>query len=266
MKDTLGLVGVGNMGTAILEGLFVRGISKPSQVWIYDKMQDKTRDFSKKWGVHRAASVEEVACNSRWILLAVKPQDLSIIGAELKPNLTRKNGIISILAGTPVAKIRRAVGAKPAIIRSMPNLGAKVGQSMTAVTGTSKDALQAAKTIFDACGRTVVLPERFFDLVTAVSGSGPAYFFFLMEVLADFGVRHGLKRKDAELLAVQTAQGAAKLAAGSDVSPQEWRDRVTSKKGTTEAAFKVIKRSGADKVFAKAFQAALDRGRELSRG
>ena len=129
-------------------------------------------------------------------------------------------------------------------------------------TGLPKNA---AKTIFDACGRTVVLPERLFDLVTAVSGSGPAYFFFLMEVLADFGVRHGLKRKDAELFAVQTARGAAQLAASSDVSPKEWRERVTSKKGTTEAAFKVIKRSGVDKVFAKAFQAALDRGRELSK-
>lgn len=264
MKDTIGLIGVGNMGTAILEGLFERRISKPSQVWIYDKMQDKVRDFSKKWAVHRASSAEEVALRAQWILLAVKPQDLSLIGAELKPALTRKHGIISILAGTPAIKIRRAVGTKPAIIRSMPNLAAKVGQSMTALTGTSKHALQAAVAIFDACGRTVILPERFFNLVTAVSGSGPAYFFFLMEVLADFGVRHGLKRKDAELLAVQTAQGAAQLAAGSDVSPQEWRDRVTSKKGTTEAAFKVIKRSGVDKVFTKAFQAALNRGRELS--
>ena len=264
MKDTIGLIGVGNMGTAILEGLFERGISKPSLVWIYDKMNDKTQDFSKKWGVHQAFSVEEVACQTRWILLAVKPQDLSVIGAELKPVLTRKHGIISILAGTPAVKIRRAVGVKPAIIRSMPNLGAKVGQSMTAVTGTSNSALQAAKTIFNACGRTVVLPERFFDLVTAVSGSGPAYFFFLMEVLADFGVRHGLKRKDAELLAVQTARGAAELAASPDVSPQEWRERVTSKKGTTEAAFKVIHRSSIDKNFAKAFQAALDRGKELS--
>jgi len=265
MKDTIGLIGVGNMGTAILEGLFDRRISKPSQVWIYDKMQDKARDFSKQWGVHLAVSAEQAALRSQWILLAVKPQDLSTIGAELKPVLNRKHGIISILAGTPAAKIRRAVGAKPAIIRSMPNLGAKVGQSMTAVTGTSKTALRAAKTIFDACGQTVVLPERFFDLVTAVSGSGPAYFFFLMEVLADFGVRHGLKRQDAELLAVQTARGAAQLAAGAEVSPKEWRSRVTSKKGTTDAAFQVILRSGVDKVLTKAFQAALNRGRELSR-
>ncbi|MBP9865514.1 MAG: pyrroline-5-carboxylate reductase [Candidatus Omnitrophica bacterium] len=265
MKDTIGLIGVGNMGTAILEGLFERRISKPSQVWIYDKMQDKAREFSKKWGVHQTSSAGEVARHAQWILLAVKPQDLSSIGAELKPSLTRKHGMISILAGTPAVKIRKAVGTKPAIVRSMPNLGAKVGQSMTAVTGTEKKALQAARTIFDACGRTVILPERFFDLVTAVSGSGPAYFFFLMEVLTDFGVRHGLKRQDAELLAVQTARGAAHLAAGLDVSPKEWRERVTSKKGTTEAAFKVIQRSKVDRVLAKAFQAALDRGRELSR-
>lgn len=265
MRDKIGLIGVGNMGTAILEGLFAGRISKPSQVWIYDKMEDKTRDFLKKWAVHQASSAEEVARQTQWILLAVKPQDLGFIGEELKPLLTRKQGILSILAGTPAAKIRRSVGEKPMIVRAMPNLGAKVGQSMTAVTGTSKHALQTAKTIFDACGRTVVLPEKFFDLVTAVSGSGPAYFFFLMEILADFGVKHGLKRQDAELLAVQTARGAVELAACPDVSPNEWRKRVTSKKGTTDAAFKVIKRLGGDKVFAKAFQAALSRGRELSR-
>ncbi len=265
MKNTIGLLGVGNMGTAILEGLFKKRVSSPRRVWVYDKMRAKESAFARKWGVRRAASAEDLARRVQWVILAVKPQDLAVTGAELKPALTKKHGIISILAGTPAAKIRRAVGAKPVIVRSMPNLGAKAGASMTAVTGSSRSALRIAKTIFDACGRTVVLPERFFDLVTAVSGSGPAYFFFLMEVLARFGASHGLSRADAELLAVQTASGAALLAAGGEASPQEWRARVTSKKGTTEAAFKVMKRSGVEKILARAFQAALERGRELSR-
>ncbi len=264
MKETIGLLGVGNMGTAILEGLFEKKISAPPRVWIYDKIKAKPRDFAKKWKIHTAQSAGELARQSRWILLAVKPQDLLAVGAELKGVLTARQGLISILAGTPILKLRKAVGAKAAIVRAMPNLGAKVGESMTVVTGGTREALGAAREIFNGCGRTLTLPERFFDLVTALSGSGPAYFFYLMEMLAGFGISEGLSQKNAELLAIQTAMGAGKLAAAFPVSPKEWKDRVTSKKGTTEAALKVLKRSGADLVFARAFRAALNRGRELS--
>lgn len=265
MKENIGLLGAGNMGTAILEGLFQKGISTPGRVWVYDKMPGKAKQFAKAWKVHCAGSAADLIRHSRWIILAVKPQDLDTLAAELKESLEGRHGLISILAGTPASKIRRQVGSKPAVVRAMPNLGAKTGASMTAITGTSKPALKAAKTIFDACGKTLILPERFFDLVTAVSGSGPAYFFYLMESLAAFGRQNGLSREDAELLAVQTALGASTLASAAEFSPAEWRERVTSKKGTTDAALKVMRKSGLQKILFRAFKAAMLRGRELSR-
>lgn len=265
MKERIGLIGVGNMGTAILEGIFKKKIASPRQVWVYDKFTQKAAQFSRKWGVRRSASVAALVNAADVVLLAVKPQDLAAAGNELA---SAKRGLvlISILAGTPIKKIQRFLGKKFRIVRAMPNLGAKVGESVTALTGTDSRALKLAENIFSGCGQTIRLAEKHFDLVTALSGSGPAYFFLLMEQLANFGMKKGLSQKNAEALAVQTAVGAALLARTSQISPASLRQMVTSKKGTTEAALQVLASKHLPEIFSKAFTAALKRGRALSRG
>lgn len=266
IKEKIGLIGVGNMGTAILEGLFFKRLAQPSQVWIFDKLSDKAREFAKKWKCHVAASAAEAVQHSGIVLLAIKPQDLPALGEAVREEFTSQHLILSILAGTPVSKLTRVFGPKPKVVRAMPNLGAKVGEAITAVTMAKPDPrpLASAMNFFSGCGQTLKLGEKHFDLVTAVSGSGPAYFFLIMELLVSKCMLDGIPEKDAKLLAVQTALGAAHLAQASPFSPGRLRQMVTSKGGTTAAALEFLEKKKFSRTFLDAVQAALDRGRELS--
>lgn len=266
IKEKIGILGVGNMGAAILEGLISKKIADPSQVWVCDKIKEKAAQFAAQWKTGIAIDPAGLVSSTDVILLAVKPQDLSEVGFGLKINLEKKEfTVISILAGTPIAKIKDAVHQKARIVRAMPNLGAQVGEAITALTSIHPGSLELAEKIFSGCGKTLRLEEKYFDLVTAVSGSGPAYFFLLMELLSKEAKAHGLSEKDARELAVQTALGAAKLARNSDLSPAELREKVTSKGGTTAAALKVFEEEGLAAVVSKGLRAALKRGKELSR-
>lgn len=262
-KIRLGLVGVGNMGTAILEGALEHKILTPYSVMVYDKFTHKARAFSRKAKVKTAASVQDLFQKTDVILLAMKPQDFASFAAENKIFLKNNSSIISILAGLTTSKIQKTFGKKISIVRAMPNLGAKVGHSMTVLCGKKRPLLSFAKQIFAGCGEVAILPERTFDLVTAISSSGSAYFFYLKELLTDFGIKHGLTKKVAEDLVIQTAIGAALLAKRSTHSCAELRQMVTSKKGTTEAAFKVLERKKFGKIFHHALTAAMKRSREL---
>lgn len=266
IKETIGLIGVGNMGTAIIEGLLVKRLARPSQIFLFDKLPEKVRTFRAKYKCCRASNARDLVRRSQLIILAIKPQDLPELGRELAGVFQASQVLVSILAGTPIRKIRKVVGPGPKIIRAMPNLGARVGEAITALTtaDASGQAMLTAIKIFSGCGKTVVLAERYFDLVTALSGSGPAYFFLLMELLEREGIRKGLSTADARLLAVQTSLGAARLAAVLSQGPATLRQMVTSKGGTTEAALKVLEKKKFSDIFHTALEAALKRGRILS--
>ncbi|MSR78208.1 MAG: pyrroline-5-carboxylate reductase [Candidatus Omnitrophica bacterium] len=264
ISKTLGLIGVGNMGAAILEGLFAKQLIKHGQVWVYDKFTEKAREFSQFEKVRLAASNRELVQKSRVVLLAIKPQDLVQTAQEFKSVLTKEHTVISILAGTPVGKIKSILGPKPHVIRAMPNLGAKAGASMTVLSGKDPEGLKTAEQIFSGCGAVMHLDEKHFDLVTAISGSGPAYFFLLMELLVEAGIKNGIPREKAKLLAVQTALGAGLLAKASADAPDELRRKVTSKGGTTEAAFKVFESKQLAKIIHQGIEAAFQRGKELA--
>jgi pyrroline-5-carboxylate reductase len=251
------------MGASILEGVLARHLTTPSCVWVYDKAVAKARSFARRHRVGLAPSIAELLKKTDFILLALKPQDFASFALEHRSSFRRGQGVISILAGMTTEKIAKALGQNITIVRAMPNLGAKAGQSMTVICGKDKKALSFAGALFAGCGEVVTLPEKRLDLVTAISGSGPAYFFHLMELLTDFGVRQGLSSEVAEVLAVQTGLGAALLAKGSQESCAELRQRVTSKKGTTEAALKTLQRGKFGKIFQRALQAAMDRSRAL---
>ena len=259
----IGVVGVGNMGASILEGVLARRLTTSSRVWVYDKAVNKAQSFARRHHVGRASSVAELLENTDVVLLAMKPQDFTSFAMEHRSLFRPGQGVISILAGMTTEKIAKALGKNVTIVRAMPNLGAKVGQSMTVICGKNKAALSFAGTLFAGCGEVVTLPEKMLDLVTAISGSGPAYFFHLMELLTDFGVKQGLPSTVAEVLAVQTGLGAALLAKSSEESCGELRERVTSKKGTTEAALKTLQRKKFGKIFQQALTAAMNRSRVL---
>lgn len=266
MNQKIGFIGVGNMGGAILDGLIQKKIVPSEKIWAYDPVGEKAALFASQYKIHQVHSNKDLAASVEVIVLGVKPQDLAKTAAEFSSVLTDKHTVISILAGTPVSKLRQALGNKTKIVRAMPNLGATVGESITAITSAEAEALKIAREIFQACGTAIELEEKHFDLVTAISGSGPAYFFLLMELLVEEGKRHGLKEADAQLLAAQTALGAGKLIMEKRESPAVWRERVTSKGGTTEAALKVFSENKLAEIVRKAIDAAYNRGRELGKG
>lgn len=249
-----------------MAGLLKNRIVSASQVTVCDKVASKARALARQWKVRVGTGNAGVVCASDIVLLAVKPQDLFEAAEEFQGAFNARHVVISILAGTPIAKVRRAVSPGPAIVRAMPNLGAQVGSAITAVTGSPEGAVKLAETVFSGCGVTVRLPEKYFDLVTAISGSGPAYFFLMMELLAAEGQAHGLSETVARELAVQTALGAGILARRAKISPAELRRQVTSKGGTTAAALAVFEKEGLGRIFSKGLRAALRRGRQLSGG
>ena len=268
IKEKIGVIGVGNMGAAILSGLIEKRKVQPRQIYVHDLIKEKAAKFAIENQINEpvpylAGLVNRVDV----VILAIKPQDLKEIGSGLQLYLTNRHTLISILAGIPIAKIKEVAGEKANVVRAMPNLGAKVGRAVTALGGTNKKSLKIAEDIFSTCGKTVILEdESYFDLVTAVSGSGPAYFFLMMEMLADFAETKGLSKEDAQIFAIQTAVGAGLLAESSSISPAEFRKMVTSKGGTTEAALRVLKAKKFEEIFHQALEAALQRGRELSQG
>lgn len=262
-RKKIGLIGTGNMGGAIFQGLLGRGIAAPADLLIFDRIPEKMQVFEAKWKVKAAPDLGSLASACDILLLAVKPQDLEAAAPEIKGGLKPGKTVISVLAGISRAKLAGVLGTGPSYVRAMPNLGALEGESMTALCGNDPAALAEAEKIFNACGKSVRLEESFFDLVTAVSGSGPAYFFLLMELLEEKGVEKGLSRETARVLALQTAAGAAAVAGKSPDSPGELRRKVTSKGGTTEAALKVLEAAGFRESFSKALDAAERRGREL---
>ena len=264
LDQPIGFIGCGNMGSAIVAGLLAKKVVRKSHIVVFDKDRGKLKSAVHQFGVKAAASDSELVRRSGVIFLAIKPQDLSILGGEIKSFLNRRHTVISILAGTPVAKLKRALRSRAAIVRAMPNLGAQVGESVTAITSLKPSALRIAESIFSSCGNVIQLPERYFDLVTVVSGSGPAYFFLVMELLSKAARKAGLSNKLSDQLAVQTAFGAAKLARLSIHAPAELRKKVTSKKGTTEAALTYFSSKGFEKIFLEGVQRAVKRARELS--
>jgi pyrroline-5-carboxylate reductase len=265
LDKTIGFLGCGNMGGAILSGLVRRKIARPGNIFVYDLIPAKLKAAGREFKVRVARNVSELVKNSRVLVLAVKPQDFQTIAPELRNLLTENKLVITILAGVPLPRIRKALGRRPALVRAMPNLAAVIGESVTALAGSPKD-LKTAEIVFSGCGEMVRLPERLFDAVTALSGSGPAYFFYLIESLVEAGRQCGLSSRDAELLVKQTAKGAALLASRSGEPVELLRKRVTSKGGTTEAALTVFENMGFPNMVRLAVKRAVRRAQALGRG
>lgn len=265
IKEKIGIIGCGNMGRAILSGLLAKKIVQPSQVFVFDRYPEKLRDFKKGFRVCTASSNKELVESCGTVVLAFKPQDLESVAEEIKGSFRSGQIVLSILAGTPIAKLKRNFGAKPVFVRAMPNLPAQIGEGITTVASSDQRAIEKAKLILSGCGQVVALAEKHFDVVTAVSGSGPAYFFFMMEHLSEYARKNGIPLEMANLLAVATVHGAGRLAFIGRHDPKTLRASVTSKGGTTEAALKVLEQKKFSEIFKAALDAARRRSLELSR-
>jgi len=261
----LGVIGAGNMAEALLRGALRANVVDRGKVVVSDPQLPRRRLFTKELGV---AAVEDNAVPAACprVLLAVKPQTmkqvLDGVSGVVRPEAT----VISIAAGVRTRFIHDALGQKGRIVRVMPNTPMLVGAGVSALCkgpGAEESDLDWAERLFAACGRTVRVEEPMIDAVTAVSGSGPAYFFYLIEAMVQAGLAEGLGEEVALELAVQTCRGAGELLIRSGEDPQVLRARVTSPGGTTQAAIESLESAGVKKAIVAAVRRAAERSREL---
>jgi pyrroline-5-carboxylate reductase len=269
MNEPIAFIGAGNMARSLIGGLVQDGWPEDA-IWAVDPDAAQRHTISRRWpAVHVQADAAQAVGHADLVVLAVKPQVLRDVARGLAPAVqARRPLVVSIAAGVRIADIERWLGGNLPVVRCMPNTPALVGSGATALTANTRvDAAQkaAAESILRAVGLTVWLDdESGLDAVTALSGSGPAYCFLMMEAMEDAGVQLGLPRETARLLALQTAFGAAKLALESEEDAATLRTRVTSRGGTTEQALRILESGGLRELMARAMTAARDRSRELA--
>lgn len=268
MKTTpIAFIGGGNMAHSLIGGLIADG-HEPRYIWVSDPNPALRESLRSHLGIHTTGDNLEAVDKSRIIVLAVKPQILREVAIQLAGTVQQhKPLLISIAAGIREADLRSWVGGRVSLVRTMPNTPALVRSGATALFANpwvSSEQRELAESILRGVGLTVwVEDERLLDSVTALSGSGPAYFFLVMEAMEQAGIKLGLNPETARLLTLETALGAAKMALESDESPADLRIRVTSPGGTTERAIAVLQEGKLKELFCKALDEACQRSREL---
>ena len=266
--ETLAFIGAGNMASSLISGLIADGYP-PDRIRVSDSQLAMSQSLGDRFGVVVCTSNQEAVASAAVVVLAVKPQVMHGVLVDLKDCLKKTQPLLlSIAAGIACHSIQRWSGEIKAVVRTMPNTPAMVQSGATGLYATeavSERQREVAESILRAVGITVwVQDETLIDAVTALSGSGPAYFFLLMEAMTEAGIQLGLDRGTASLLSQQTALGAGRIAIESSEDPSELRRRVTSPGGTTERAIATFEAGGFRDLVLSAMRAAKDRAEVLS--
>lgn len=264
-EKSIGFVGAGNMAEAMIRGLLRGEVFKPKQITASAPREERQRELTEKYGIRATADNREAARQSI-VVLSVKPQIMSRVLSEVGEVISAESLVISIAAGVPVAAIQSKLRPGTRVVRAMPNTPALVDAGATAIARgehARESDLDDAKRIFDAVGVTVILDESQLDAVTGLSGSGPAYVFLILEALSDAGVKVGLSRRTAQLLAAQTLLGSAKLLIETNEHPGRLKDMVTSPGGTAITGLHTLEHGGVRTTLMNAVEAATGRSREL---
>lgn len=268
MNYSLGVIGSGNMAEAIVRGVLRSGLLQPSQIIAADVSAQRRELFSRELNILAVAEAADVARQSQTILLSVKPQQMQTVLASLAPVMQPQTLIVSIAAGISTACIEKSLGQENPwrVVRTMPNTPMLVGEGMVGMAAgkyATADDLAVVRRIFESAAAVVEVTEDKIDAVTALSGSGPAYFFFLVEQMVRAGTEMGLTPQQAHTLATKTALGASKMLTTSSDSPQELRRKVTSPGGTTHAAITYMEEHNWPAIIVDALKAAQRRSKEL---
>ena len=254
------------MAEAILVSLLESGLQEPDEIWAGDVRESRRRRLKRKYGVRVTARNSAVVEHADVVFLSVKPQDMAAALDPIRDLFTAKHLVLSIAAGKPLAFFE-ALLPRARIVRVMPNLAASVGESMSAFcTGArvrNADRRRTAR-LLATFGKVVELDESLFDVVTALSGSGPAFFAYVLDGLVAAAVKQGLTRRDALLLGGQTMLGTARVLLETGIEPAALIESVKSPKGTTAEGLAVLDEAGAQRVLERVLAAAARRSRELS--
>jgi pyrroline-5-carboxylate reductase len=261
------IIGAGVMGETLLSGL-VRAGRRVDQLMVGEKRAERAQELVERYGV-AVVSNKEAARKADTVALVVKPQDMADVLEEIAPELRPGQLVVSLAAGITTGFIESRVPEGVAVVRVMPNTPALVDEGMAAISPGShcdESHLEEAEALMGSTGRVIRIPERQQDAVTAISGSGPAYLFFVVESMIEAGVHLGLPRATATELVVQTVVGSAKMLRETGTHPVVLREQVTSPGGTTASALRELEIHKVRAAFLAAMEAARNRSRELAEG
>lgn len=263
---TIAVLGAGKIGEALLAGL-LQGGWRPGDLLFTERYPDRCAELTERYGV-AAVDVPEAARRAQVLVVAVKPQDIEPLLDDLAPNVGKDTLVVSLCAGLPTTLYQRRLPEGVPVVRVMPNTPMLVGAAMSAISAgehATEAHLALVEEMLSTVGEVQRVPESQQDAVTALSGSGPAYFFYLVEAMIDGGIMLGLPRAVAERLIVQSAVGSAKMLATGEQHPVILRENVTSPAGTTIMAIRELEKHGVRAALLAAIEAARDRSEELGR-
>ena len=264
----IGFLGAGKMATALARGWLAAGLAQPERVIASDPLAPAREAFAADTGLRAVADNREAVAASDLLVLAVKPQSMKAVLAEISPVVTSRHLVVSIAAGVTLRQLAEGLGGERRLIRVMPNTPCLVGASAAAYSpgeaATAED-VSLVDRLLNAVGRAFRLPESLLDAVTGLSGSGPAFVYVIIEALSDGGVRVGLPRDVATALAAQTVFGAAKMVVETGTHPGVLKDMVASPGGTTIAGLHALERGGLRAALMNAVEEATRRSAELGK-
>jgi pyrroline-5-carboxylate reductase len=268
-KRRVAVLGAGTIGEALIAGLLGSGWREPGDIVASARRDERAAELGERLGIKATLSNVEAAAGAALVVIAVKPQDFDTLLGEIAPAITPEQTVLSVAAAIPTAAIEKRLAAGVPVVRAMPNAPAIVHEGMAGLcpgAHADEEHLALAEEALAHLGAVVRVPEEYMDAVTAVSGSGPAYFALLSEAMIEAGILLGLAREVSTQLVVQTMFGTAKLLRDQQMHPVELRERVTSPGGTTIRAVRELEQAGVRAAFLNAIQAAMDRSRELASG
>ncbi|NLL83625.1 MAG: pyrroline-5-carboxylate reductase [Lentisphaerae bacterium] len=263
----LGFVGAGKMAEAIIAAVLRSGWAKPEEIVASDKVDERLRVMSEAYKVRTTSDVREVLQYSEVVILAVKPQDMDALLTGMAPQIGENHLLVSIAAGKTLDSLRAGLGRECRLVRVMPNLAIQVGEGMSVYccgNGALESDGECVAEIFGTAGRVVELKEELFDAVTALSGSGPAFFAYTLEAMVLGAVALGMAEETARVLAIQTMLGSARVLCETGQNPVDFIKAVASPKGTTAAGLEILEGSELQGIIAATIGAAARRSGELS--
>lgn len=264
--EKIAIIGAGSMAEALISGILETGLIGAEQIWVTNrKNEERLAELQRRYSVQTSYDKESLFKGADIIILAMKPKDVAVAVMGMKAYLTNDLLVVSLLAGVSMDSIEMLAGRAIPVVRAMPNTSAAIGQSATALAYNgmvTEDQKKSVKSMFDTVGLTVYVEETQLDAVTGLSGSGPAYIYYLIEAMENSAAEIGLEGELAQKLIVQTLIGAAGMVSQSTKPPKQLRKEVTSPGGTTEAGLKILKEHGVQQAFIECIkEAAAQSGR-----
>jgi pyrroline-5-carboxylate reductase len=266
VNGRIAILGCGKIGESLLAGLLSSGTT---DLVVTSRRPERIEELHERHGVEATLSNADAASGAGLVVLAAKPQDFEVLLESIRGDVTKEQTVLSVAAAIPTTYIERRLSPEVPVVRAMPNAPATVHEGITGLCGgahASEESVEAARDVLAHLGPVVRVPEPYMDAVTAVSGSGPAYFALLAEAMIEAGILLGLSREISTQLVVQTMLGTAVLLRDGHMHPVELREAVTSPGGTTIRAIHELEQAGVRAAFLNAIQAAMERSQELASG